>query len=203
MNYQIVGGDGKEYGPISAEGVNNWIQEGRANGDTRIKKVGTEEWQCVRDLPEFASAFSTAISVPPSLPVIHPPVVGQSSQQKPGKLQAIAIMTLVGGIIAVLASLYGFINVLFIGAMTLGIGCFCIIIPIYELIAGILCIIQGSKLLGSNPDLHYAKTKNTAIMQIICIISLDVLNMTMGIINLVFLNDEEVKTYIRSRGGRI
>ena len=86
---------------------------------------------------------------------------------------------------------------------TFGIGCICLIGPVYQLIAGILCIIQGSKLLGKNPYPYYAKTKNTAIMQIICIISLDVLNMTMGIINLVFLNDEEVKTYIRSRGGRI
>ena len=94
MNYQIIGGDGKEYGPISAEGVTNWLQEGRANGDTRIKEVGAEEWQCVRDLPEFASAFSTAISPPPAGPVTPSPAAGQFPQQKPGKLQAIAIMTL-------------------------------------------------------------------------------------------------------------
>ena len=64
-NYQIVGGDGKEYGPISTEGVTNWLQEGRANGDTRIREVGAEEWQSISDLPEFANAFSAAVLPPP------------------------------------------------------------------------------------------------------------------------------------------
>ena len=40
-------------------------------------------------------------------------------------------------------------------------------------------------------------------MQIICIICFDWINMILGIINLVFLNDEQVKAYIRSRGGQI
>ena len=212
MNYQIIGGDGKEYGPISTEGVTNWLQEGRANGDTRIKEVGAEEWQCVRDLPEFASAFSTAITEPPAGPVTpnpvagqfpQHPVAGQFPQQKPGKLQGIAIMTLVGGILATLFSLMWAVYALFFALMSFGVGCICLIGPIYQLTAGILCIVQGSKLLGNNPDPYYAKTKTTAIMQIVCIICFDWINLVLGIINLVFLNDEEVKAYIRSKGGQI
>ncbi len=212
MNYQIIGGDGKEYGPISVEGVNSWIQEGRANGNTRIKKVGAEEWQCVRDLPEFASAFSTAISVPPAGPVTQfpatgqfpqQPMAGQFPQQKPGRLQGIAVMTLVGGIIAPLFSVMWTLYALVAALATFGIGCICLIGPIYQLIAGILCIIQGSKLLGKNPYPYYAKTKNTAIMQIVCVICFDWINLTLGIINLVFLNDPGVKAYIRSKGGQI
>jgi hypothetical protein len=212
MNYQIIGGDGKEYGPISEEGVTNWLQEGRANGDTRIKEVGAEEWQCVRDLPGFASAFSTAISAPPAGPVTPSPAAGQFPQhpvarqfpqQKPGKLQAMAVMTLVGGILATLVGLGWMVYCLLLGIFTLGISCIGLPFAIYELIAGILCIIQGSKLLGNNPDPYYAKTKTTAIMQIVCIICCDGLNLTLGIVNLVFLNDEEVKAYIRSKGGQI
>ena len=203
MNYQIIGGDGKEYGPISTEGVTNWLQEGRANGDTRIKEVGAQEWQCVRDLPEFASAFSTAISAPPAGPVTPSPAAGQFPQQKPGKLQAMAIMTLVGGILATLVGLGWMVYCLLLGIFTLGITCIGLPFAIYEMIAGILCIIQGSKLLGKSPDPYYAKTKNTAIMQIVCIICCDGVNLTLGIINLVFLNDEEVKAYIRSKGGQI
>ena len=203
MNYQIIGGDGKEYGPISTEGATNWLQGGRANGDTRIKEVGAEEWQCVRDLPEFASAFSTAISAPPAGPVTPSPAAGQFPQQKPGKLQAMAIMTLVGGILATLVGLGWMVYCLLLGIFTLGISCIGLPFAIYELIAEILCIIQGSKLLGNNPDPYYAKTKTTAIMQIVCIICCDGVNLTLGIINLVFLNDEEVKAYIRSKGGQI
>ena len=202
-NYQIIGGDGKEYGPISSEGVTNWLQEGRANGDTRIKEVGAEEWQCVRDLPEFASAFSTAVLPPPAEQFPQQPVAGQFPQQKPGKLQAIAIMTLVGGILATIIGLAWIVYCLLLGIFTLGISCLGLPIAIYELVAGILCIIQGSKLIGKNPDPYYAKTKTTAIMQIVCVICCDWINLTLGIINLVFLNDEEIKAYIRSKGGQI
>ena len=40
-------------------------------------------------------------------------------------------------------------------------------------------------------------------MQIVNIICCDGLNLVMGIINLVFLNDPEVKEWIRSQGGEI
>ena len=51
--YIIVGGDGKEYGPVSVQEVNEWVSSGRANGETRIKEEGAEEWSRVGDLPEF------------------------------------------------------------------------------------------------------------------------------------------------------
>jgi uncharacterized RDD family membrane protein YckC len=52
--YTIIGGDGKEYGPVPADQVRAWISAGRANLDTRAKAVGTAEWKRVGDLPEFA-----------------------------------------------------------------------------------------------------------------------------------------------------
>jgi len=193
MNYQIIGGDGKEYGPISTEGVTNWLQEGRANGDTRIKEVGAEEWQCVRDLPEFASAFSTAISAPPAGPVTQYPAPGQFPQQKPGKLQAIAIITLVQGIMAI------------IGALIWALSTLCLWVPfIYGLVYGIMATIKGSTMLGQNPWPAYQTVRTTAIMGIVNVINCDFMfGMTGGIIILVFLNDPEVKAYIWSKGGQI
>ncbi len=52
--YTIIGGDGKEYGPVTADQVRAWIAGGRANGDTRIKEVGTDEWKKIADLPVFS-----------------------------------------------------------------------------------------------------------------------------------------------------
>ena len=58
--YRIIGTDGKEYGPISAEQLRAWITEGRVNGQTRILVEGTLEWKTVADLPEFAGSVPNA-----------------------------------------------------------------------------------------------------------------------------------------------
>ena len=65
--YSRVGGDGKEYGPVSDTEVTQWITSGRANGDTRIKEKGQEEWQRLRDLDLFDRA--TGSPIPPTLSV--------------------------------------------------------------------------------------------------------------------------------------
>ncbi|GEM_PF-2695913 len=113
------------------------------------------------------------------------PVASAPPGQVPGKVQAIAIMTLVGGIVAVLA------------AFSIMIGTFFIYIPwIYGFVVGIMAIVKGAKLLGSNARLEMAP-KNIAIMQIINIINCDAINLTVGIITLVFLNDPEVRGFYR------
>jgi len=96
MEYQIIGGDGNEYGPISPEGVRDWIQKGSVNADTRIKVVGTEHWQAVRDLPEFADAFSKA-SPPAASP---PPAAGQPPRAPSPKTNVLAIISLICGIVS-------------------------------------------------------------------------------------------------------
>lgn len=52
--YTIIGGDGREYGPVTADQVRSWIAAGRANKETRVKAVGTDEWRTLADFPEFA-----------------------------------------------------------------------------------------------------------------------------------------------------
>jgi uncharacterized membrane protein len=51
--YTIIGGDGKEYGPVTAEQVRSWVSGGRANLDTRVKAAGSEEWKRIGDCQEF------------------------------------------------------------------------------------------------------------------------------------------------------
>lgn len=51
----IIGGDGKEYGPVTADQVRTWINGGRANLDTRAKALGSEEWRRLGDYAEFSS----------------------------------------------------------------------------------------------------------------------------------------------------
>ena len=69
--YIIIGGDGNEYGPVTAEEVREWVQAGRANGETRIKPEDAGDWMCLRDLPEFEVTLSpgATLDVPPTLGV--------------------------------------------------------------------------------------------------------------------------------------
>ena len=54
--FTILGGDGKEYGPVTAEQIRAWIAGGRANLDTKAKIVGgTEDWKRLGELPEFTA----------------------------------------------------------------------------------------------------------------------------------------------------
>jgi hypothetical protein len=67
--YQMIGGDGKEYGPISPEQLQQWIKEGRANAQTQLRAEGTTEWKALGDFPEFAAAATN----PPPLPAAARP----------------------------------------------------------------------------------------------------------------------------------
>jgi predicted Zn finger-like uncharacterized protein len=108
------------------------------------------------------------------------------SQSPPGKVQAIAVMTLVGGILAVLY------------AVGLIATCYCALWPgtYYSLVLGILAIIKGSALLGRDAHNETAP-RAVAIMQIVNIINLDMTNCVIGILSLVFLNEPEVRRYYR------
>ncbi|MEO5803750.1 MAG: GYF domain-containing protein [Verrucomicrobiota bacterium] len=66
--YKIIGADQKEYGPISAEQLRQWIAQGRANASTMAQPEGSAEWKPLNALPEFAASFIR--NVPPSTPPI-------------------------------------------------------------------------------------------------------------------------------------
>jgi uncharacterized RDD family membrane protein YckC len=69
--FTIIGGDGKEYGPVSTDQIRGWINAGRANLDTKARAVGSEEWRRLGDYPEFAGP-----SEPPPLVPSTPPAGG-------------------------------------------------------------------------------------------------------------------------------
>jgi len=64
----IIGGDGKEYGPVSAEQVRTWLASGRANLQTKAKYAGTEEWHTLGDYTEFVGSAD----VPPAATYVAP-----------------------------------------------------------------------------------------------------------------------------------
>lgn len=65
--YRIIGADGREYGPISAEQLRQWILEGRANAATHTLAEGAPEWKPLGSFPEFSLLF--AAPAPSTAPV--------------------------------------------------------------------------------------------------------------------------------------
>ncbi|HEY1111173.1 MAG TPA: DUF4339 domain-containing protein [Opitutaceae bacterium] len=64
--FTIIGGDGKEYGPATAEQIQGWIAAGRANLETKAKAAGSDEWRRLGDYPEFATATPPAPGYAPT-----------------------------------------------------------------------------------------------------------------------------------------
>jgi prepilin-type processing-associated H-X9-DG protein len=67
--YRVLGADGKEYGPVNGEVLRQWITEGRAHAQTRVKSEGSAEWQTLASVPEFEAEFAAAPGAPPPLAV--------------------------------------------------------------------------------------------------------------------------------------
>ena len=65
--YKIIGGDGKEYGPISADQLRQWISEGRVNAQTQALLEGTTDWKPLGAFTEFASFFAAPPTAAPTL----------------------------------------------------------------------------------------------------------------------------------------
>lgn len=56
--YIIIGGDGREYGPVSAEDLRRWIAEGRLNAQSLTKAESDAEFRPLAAFPEMADAFA-------------------------------------------------------------------------------------------------------------------------------------------------
>jgi prepilin-type processing-associated H-X9-DG protein len=86
--YKVIGADNIEYGPVSAEKIREWVREGRANAQTRVRLDGAADWQVLSACKEFNSLFATPTGVPPPIPEV-PATAGKTS--------ALAITSLVLG----------------------------------------------------------------------------------------------------------
>jgi hypothetical protein len=83
--YKVIGADGKEYGPITAEQVRQWIRERRLNNQSLIQPEGETGWKPLSFFPEFATDMAQA----------SPPATASSGT---GPTNNLAIASLVLGI---------------------------------------------------------------------------------------------------------
>jgi uncharacterized membrane protein len=72
--YSIIGGDGKEYGSVTADDLRKWVAEGRLNAQSLVKAQGDAAFRPLSAFPEFAGAFT-----PQTIAPLAPPVFAGSA----------------------------------------------------------------------------------------------------------------------------
>jgi TM2 domain-containing membrane protein YozV len=77
--YKIIGSDGQQYGPVSADQLRRWIAERRVNGQTLVQPEGAAEWKALSSFPEFANDLRP---VPPLQAQGAPPTLADKASKK-------------------------------------------------------------------------------------------------------------------------
>ncbi|MDO8752336.1 MAG: hypothetical protein Q7J80_00460, partial [Anaerolineales bacterium] len=115
--------------------------------------------------------------------------------QKPGLFTAIAVMTLTSGVINLF---WGFIA----SATALGtiVGIVCLPITILPTILGVFEIIYAAKLMSAQPE-PVKPSQSIAVFEILTFLIGNIFSMVVGILALIFYNDQSVKEYFASLNG--
>ena len=127
--YYIQGADQKEYGPVSADQLRQWISENRLNRFSPARADGESLWKTLGDFPEFAEVLVVAVppasEAPPSEPTtvsaanaspygsgFRPSTPGISESVIDEKIKVPAIGIITTGALGALLSLTGVITTL-------------------------------------------------------------------------------------------
>ena len=113
----------------------------------------------------------------------------------PNLVKTIAVLTLINGIVNIFWGLVATLTV------TASIILICLVpLAILPTVLGIFEIIYALKLL-SNPPQPVQPSTTIAILEILCVLTVNVFSMIVGILSLVFYNDPQVKEYFAKLNG--
>ena len=198
--YKIIGADGKEYGPIPADVIRQWIAEGRADAHTRILAEGSTEWRPLSAFPEFGAVPSANQPPPPATSFSYPRGTRPESEVSG---PAIALM-----ITAILSLLYQGVGLVmhligapfmfpqqnpqvpaWVMAMSGSVG---LVVGVVNILLGLLVLFAAIKMKKLE---NYGLAMTGAIVPMIPCISFPccVLGLPFGIWALVVLNKPSVK----------
>lgn len=104
--YTIIGGDGKQYGPISEADLGKWIAEGRLNALSMAKAESDAEFRPLSTFPEFAHLFGVPAAISGG---IAPPLGGGHDGRDAAaqKVKVPAIGLIISSSVSLLFALYG------------------------------------------------------------------------------------------------
>lgn len=77
--FTIIGGDGREYGPVSADQIRAWIKAGRANLETQARRSDSTEWCALGEFAEFSDGtVPPRLTPPPAVAPVAPVASGEA-----------------------------------------------------------------------------------------------------------------------------
>ncbi|HPS65004.1 MAG TPA: hypothetical protein PK447_05470 [Ignavibacteria bacterium] len=118
----------------------------------------------------------------------------------PSELNTSKIFFLISAILNLLFSI-GFGGFTILGGIaSLGCGCLLGFLPVITVVACIMDFIAYNKLSGLNQKGTYSTMQFAAIMDIVTIVPGNVVSLVFGIINLTYLNNPNVKTFLTEKG---
>jgi TM2 domain-containing membrane protein YozV len=133
----MIGADGQQYGPATAEQIRNWYAENRVRGDTLVQMEGTQEW---KPLSSYAELMPERSSVPPTFAAQPPtmtPLQADMASRASSKLAA-GICGILLGSLGIHKFILGYtgpgIIMLLVTVLTCGFG---------TVITGVIGLIEG------------------------------------------------------------
>ena len=216
VTYTIIGGDGKEYGPIAANDIRQWISEGRLSAQSLAKAESDAEFRPLEKFPEFGELFNQPASA------VHPPTISGNiahddfaREAALEKIKSPAIAMILLAIINIVLSLWNAARLIFfppnIGEVLakypqfqdpqmqhifqliygpIGIGS-----AIFTLITGVV-ILFGALKMRKLENYVFAFTAMILAM-LPCVSACCILGLPFGIWALVVLNKPEVKSQFK------
>ena len=115
--------------------------------------------------------------------------------RKPDLATAIAVMTLVSGILNIFWSIGLFLASVAFGLSTFFIGCICLPLAVYPLGLGIIEILYASRLMRNPISPTLKPAYYIAVLEIIDTLLGNVLALVVGVLALIFYNDPAVRRY--------
>jgi hypothetical protein len=91
--YRIIGADGREYGPVTADQLREWIAEGRVNAQTKAAAEGEAVWKPLVEYLEFAPLLAHVVTALPT--------PGPISIAPTPRTNSLAMASLVMGILSI------------------------------------------------------------------------------------------------------
>jgi len=206
--YRIIGADGNQYGPISADQLRQWIAEGRANAQTKVLAEGTTEWKPLSEFPEFfpsTAAPGTTASAPsptPALPTMQPLGTTYGYPGAADQVTGPAIGLMIVAILGFLGNAFSLVWRLFFSAIaaaqsnqpewiTFFQGTAGIITGVLGILSSILVLFGALKM--KQLELYGLAMAASIIAMIPCVSPCCLIGLPIGIWSLVILSKPEVK----------
>ncbi len=110
--YVIVGGDGKEYGPVSGAELRQWVAEDRLNARSLVKAESEAEFRPLSTFPEFADLFGIAGRVSNKPPPLSSTGAG-SREMALQRIKVPAVALMAASILNILLALWDLADMIF------------------------------------------------------------------------------------------